>query len=121
MTACREELTYSDSQIESANFEFYVCEVDGRLAGFYVIEFLGNDDTELEALFVEPELIGRGYGRTLIEHAKARVAALGIKQLIIQGDPNAASFYEAAGAVHYGQRESDSIPGRFLPIFRISL
>ena len=119
--ACHDELTYTDSQIESANFEFYVCETDGWIAGFYALELLGDDDAELEALFVEPEFIGCGYGRTLMEHAKSRAAVLGIKRLTIQGDPNAESFYQAAGGVLDGQRESGSIPGRFLPIFRINL
>ena len=121
MSACREELTYSDAQIDSDNYEFYVCEAEGRIAGFYALELPGSTDAELEALFVEPESIGQGFGRMLMEHAKARAAALGIKQLIIQGDPNAESFYEAAGGVGDGQRESSSIPGRFLPVFRIDL
>ncbi len=121
MTACRDELTYSNSQIDSDKHEFCVCEAGGRIVGFYALEILGPIDAELEALFVEPELMGCGIGRMLIEHAKARAAALGIRQLIIQGDPNAESFYEAAGGVLDGQRESCSIPGRFLPIFRIDL
>jgi GNAT superfamily N-acetyltransferase len=121
MTACRAELTYSESQIDSDRYEFYVCEAEGRIAGFYALEILGPTDVELEALFVEPEFIGHGFGRILIEHAKVRAVALGIRQLIIQGDPNAQSFYEAAGGVRDGQRESGSIPGRFLPIFRVDL
>ena len=121
MSACREELTYSDAQIDSDNYEFYVCEAEGRVVGFYVLERVGSTDAELEALFVEPASIGHGFGRMLIEHAKARAAAQGVKQLIIQGDPNAESFYLTAGGVSDGQRESASIPGRFLPIFRIDL
>ncbi len=121
MEACREELTWSESQIDSPDYEFYVYEAEGRIAGFYALEHLGPGDAELEALFVEPDMIGRGYGRTLIEHAKGRASALGIRRITIQGDPNAESFYKAAGGVRDGQRESSSIPGRFLPIFRIDL
>jgi N-acetylglutamate synthase-like GNAT family acetyltransferase len=121
LSACRAELTYSGSQIDSDRYEFYVCEAEGRIAGFYALERLGPTDAELEALFVEPEFIGRGFGRALIEHAKTRAASLGIKRLIIQGDPNAQSFYAAAGGIRDGQRESGSIPGRFLPVFRIDL
>jgi GNAT superfamily N-acetyltransferase len=91
------------------------------MVGFYAIECQSSEEAELEALFVEPEFIGRGIGRMLIEHAKQKTAALGIARLIIQGDPNATDFYEAAGGVYTGQRESTSIPGRFLPIFTISL
>lgn len=66
-------------------------------------------------------MIGRGLGRTLIEHAKEKATDLGIRQLVIQGDANAEAFYKAAGGVRDGQRESGSIPGRFLPVFRIDL
>ncbi|MEE8280742.1 MAG: GNAT family N-acetyltransferase [Gammaproteobacteria bacterium] len=121
MQACRAELTYSESQVHSSNYEFWVCEIESRMVGFYAIECRSPEEAELEALFVEPEFIGRGIGRTLIEHAKQKTAALGVSRLIIQGDPNATDFYEAAGGVYTGQRESTSIPGRFLPIFTISL
>ncbi len=121
MTACREELTYSGSQIESDNYEFFVCQSEGRIAGFYALKLLTPSSAELEALFVEPDMIGRGLGRTLIEHAKEKAYDLGIRQLVIQGDPNAETFYVAAGGARDGQRESGSIPGRFLPIFRINL
>ncbi len=121
LAACREELTYSEAQIDSTNYEFWVCEVEGRIAGFYAVELLNAEEAELEALFVEPDMIGQGIGRTLIEHAKQKSAALGNKRLIIQGDPNARKFYESAGGVRTGQRESGSIPGRVLPIFTIRL
>ncbi len=121
MTSCRDELAYTGSQIESTKYEFFVCEVEARITGFYALELLGPDVAELEALFVEPEMIGRGFGRTLIEHAKARATTLGIRQIVIQGEPNAQAFYEAAGGVCDGRRESSSISGRFLPIFRIDL
>lgn len=118
---CREELTYAEVQIESPDFEFWICEVEDGAAGFYVLEILNPDETELEALFVEPEFMGRGIGRTLIEHAKKKSAESGSRRLIIQGDPNATKFYEAAGGMRIWQRQSGSIPGRFLPVFSISL
>jgi GNAT superfamily N-acetyltransferase len=91
------------------------------IVGFYAIQLTSSDIAELEALFVEPDMIGRGFGHMLMDHAKDRAATLGVGQMIIQGDPNATAFYEAAGGVCDGERESASIPGRFLPIFRISL
>lgn len=121
MQACRAELTYTATQIESGEYEFGVCEVGDRLAGFYALEFRGGKDAELEALFVEPEFIGHGIGRMLMDHAKKKSADSGITRLIIQGDPNAVRFYEAAGGIRTGRRESASIPGRFLPLFRIDL
>ena len=40
---------------------------------------------------------------------------------MIQGDPNAADFYRAAGAVQVGERASASVPGRVLPLFELAL
>ena len=121
LEACREELRYSEAQIDSTIYEFWVCENEGKIAGFYALALLNPEEAELEALFVEPDMIGVGIGRALIEHAKKKSAELGTKQLIIQSGPNATKFYEAAGGVRTGQRESGSIPGRLLPIFGISL
>ncbi|MGI9265747.1 MAG: GNAT family N-acetyltransferase [Gammaproteobacteria bacterium] len=121
MAACRGELTYACSQIESPDYRFSICEVANRVVGFFAIERQGVDEFELCALFVEPEFIGRGYGRLLMESAKVAAAEFGASYLIIQGDPNAESFYTAAGGVAIGQRESGSVSGRMLPLFRIGL
>ncbi|MCB0198170.1 MAG: GNAT family N-acetyltransferase, partial [Anaerolineae bacterium] len=91
------------------------------IVGFYALVSLSSTEIELEAMFVEPAYIGRGYGRALIEHAKATAKSLHASDLIIQGDPNAARFYRAAGGQLTGQRESASIPGRYLPTFVIPL
>jgi GNAT superfamily N-acetyltransferase len=101
-----------------------VLELAGSVAGFYAIEALHELDDrhmELNYLFVTPEQIGRGCGRALIEHAKRSVRALGYERLRIVGDPNAAPFYEAAGARRVGQRPSESIAGRMLPLFEIQI
>lgn len=121
LEACRAELSYSPDQIESSKLMFTVAEVAGAVTGFYALEQLSPTEFELEALFVDPNHIGKGVGLALIEHAKSTAAKLGGKSLIIQGDPNAASFYQAAGGVHTGQRESGSIAGRLLPVFTVQL
>ena len=121
MAACREELSCTAADIESTHLHFVVAEVTGGIVGFYGLEQLSTGEVELDALFVAPERIGRGYGRALIEHAKRRARELGAESMIIQGDPNAERFYLAAGGRRAGERESDSIPGRFLPVFAIDL
>jgi GNAT superfamily N-acetyltransferase len=100
---------------------FGVLESAGIVIGFYALAAQSGQVMELEALFVEPRFIGKGFGRLLIEDAKSVAAALGATLLVIQGDPNAERFYLAAGGVLSGTRESGSIPGRFLPTFRVSL
>ena len=121
MDACRDELTYTSGQIESSDYRFSVCEVGNQIVGFHGIERLRDDEFELCALFVEPDFMGKGYGRLLMGGARKTAAELGARCLIIQGDPNAENFYKAAGGVVIGQRESGSVRGRLLPLFRIDL
>jgi N-acetylglutamate synthase-like GNAT family acetyltransferase len=119
--ACRAELSYREEQLQSKHMRFFVLERAEIVIGFYALALQSGQAAELEALFVEPRFIGKGFGRVLIEDAKSVAATLGATLLIIQGDPNAERFYLAAGGVLSGTRESGSIPGRFLPTFEISL
>lgn len=121
MDSCKSELTVEPARIDSDQYHCFVATVDGGTAGFYALERLPDGEYELEALFVEPARIGTGVGRELIEHAKRTVSRLGATRLVIQGDPHAADFYRAAGARQIGHRESGSIPGRYLPLFEITL
>jgi GNAT superfamily N-acetyltransferase len=119
--ACRAELSYREEQLRSKHMRFFVLESAGIVIGFYALALQSGQAMELEALFVEPRFIGKGFGRVLIEDAKSVASTLGATLLIIQGDPNAERFYLAAGGVLSGTRESGSIPGRFLPTFEVRL
>lgn len=121
MEACVDELTVSRAYMENADVHYVVAAIGEVIIGFYALEGLSGEEIELGALFVEPDYIGRGVGRTLIERAKCHAARLGASLLNIQGDPNAVKFYRAAGGVLTGSKESESIPGRFLPTFQVSL
>ena len=119
--ACRVELSYQEEQLHSTHMHFAVLESADAIIGFYALAHQNAEIMELEALFVEPRFIGRGFGRLLMEDAKSVAAARGAKLLVIQGDPNTEPFYLAAGGVRTGTRESASIPGRYLPLFEVSL
>jgi GNAT superfamily N-acetyltransferase len=121
MRSCENELTYLPEQIEGGDVTFVVAEADGAVGGFYALRRISPLEYELEALFVEPELIGQGLGRALLEHGKSTVGSLGGRCLVIQGDPHAEGFYRAVGAEQIGTRESASIPKRCLPLFKISV
>ena len=118
MRACRAELTYSEA--DCARLHVAVVE-DPDVLGFYALERLSADDVELDALFVLPEAIGRGYGRVLWDHATQAARDMGAATMIVQGDPNAQGFYLAMGARPAGRRESASISGRYLPLFAMAL
>lgn len=121
MEACREELTISAEDLHAEHLSYRVMEQAGAMVGFYCLERLGRGQFELEALFVEPDFIGQGCGRALLAHALALATALDGSSVLIQGDPHAEAFYRAAGGEQIGTRPSGSIPGRELPLFRISL
>ncbi len=121
LDACRGELTVDPARMATREYEAHVA-VDGpRILGFYALEELSITAFELSALFVDPPYIGHGVGRDLLQHALRNLAAKGAETLVIQGDPNAVKFYEAAGARLVGSRASGSIPGRELPLYEIDI
>lgn len=121
MEACRAELSISAVDIASPDCHYVIAESKGEILGYYALRKISAEEYELEALFVDPERIGQGVGRKLMEHAKNHAQEDGARFLLVQGDPNATGFYRAAGGIQVGERESGSIPGRHLPEFRILL
>ena len=121
MDSCRSELKVERTRLLSDGFDYRVAVKNGRIVGFYALEKDSCKVFELEALFVEPDYIGCGIGRLLIDHALRNVTERGGGIFLIQGDPHAAEFYSAVGVKYIGTRESESIPGRFLPLFKIDV
>ena len=121
MSACEVELRVTAEKINSPRMAYYVAMHGDNAAGFAALEFVSGPTAELEALFIEPDLIGRGFGRELMQFAIRVAESQGIKRLLIQSDPRAEDFYLAAGARPVGERESGSIPGRMLPLYELQL
>ena len=120
MAACVEELSVTPEEI--TRLHAHALTIEAELVGFYTLEALeAPERVELGHLFVEPAWIGRGCGGALLEHARRTASGLGYRVMVIQGDPNAAAFYRAAGARRVGARPSDSVPGRTLPLFELAL
>lgn len=132
LAACEAELTVGPEDFRHTEFvvmEDAGADVDAhRIVGFYALRWLsetvpasGPRGMELDALFVEPDAIGNGFGRALLEDARARAAMYGAIVMTVQADPHAEAFYRAAGGRRIGRRESESIPGRFLPVLELAL
>ena len=119
MQACLGELTIDKCYVE--NNPTFVIEAARKTVGFYSLEHISAAKVELSFLFVEPDFIGKGYGRKLMMHAQEKAQHLGYNKMIIEGDPNAERFYRSAGGSVVGPRRSASIPNRELPIFCINL
>jgi GNAT superfamily N-acetyltransferase len=115
--SCREELTMREEMLP----ELFVLVPDRATVGFYSLQRLTAERVELGHLFVAPLELRKGYGTALLRDAVARARQSGYRVLVIQSDPNAVAFYAAAGARRVGSRESDSVPGRILPLFELNL
>ncbi|MEL6449401.1 MAG: GNAT family N-acetyltransferase [Pseudomonadota bacterium] len=119
MAACRHELVVSASEIADPDRIYLVCETKESVIGYVALVRIDPGVWEVDALFVEPAHIGQGYGRKLMERAIAAVKTRSACKVLIQSDPYAADFYAAFGCTRVGEKESGSIPGRFLPMFEI--
>lgn len=118
LEACRNELSYHETDFPS--YYFAIVE-NPKVVGFYSLGFLTESETELSALFVDPEHMGRGYGRALLTHARIQAKVFGSESILIVSDPKVVDFYKANGAVMCGERPSPSIPGRMLPLLSLRL
>lgn len=116
-----DELSVTTDDIKDCKTHYFVATLGSIIAGFYALGELPGTEIELDAMFVEPDLIGSGVGKAMMHHARKSAALLGAARMIIQSDPNAEGFYRAAGGRLTGERESESIPGRFLPTLEIFL
>jgi len=118
MEACRAELTFTPEQVVA--WRVRVLERDGRVVGMAALA--GEPPVgEVEDCFVDPDAIGTGAGRLLLDDLLARAAALGFERLEVTADPNAVGFYETVGFVGCGEAASGSIPGRMLPRLALEL
>ncbi len=105
------------------NNPIYLLEDSGRVCGYYSLEHPDGDQIMLENLFIDPDFIGSGVGRALLQHALALAASLGYQTVCLESDPHAEGFYLRMGAVRIGERPAP-IPGqpeRVCPQMRIEL
>jgi len=99
MESWRDVLTIQPEFI--ASHDTYAAIVDDRIVAFYALARKGSK-LELLHLWVLPETMGVGVGRSLFLHALERAKALGFRELEIESDPNAEGFYQRFGARRIG-------------------
>ena len=92
-----------------ANGQVIVAELDGEIAGFAAV--VGG---ELDGLFVEPDLWGRGIGRALADAATHEARKRGLALKVI-ANPRARPFYESCGFSVEGDEQT-----RFGPALRMT-
>ena len=97
------ELTESFTQVV-AQF-MYVAVIDGRVVGTAMLD---EANAQVEALFVEPQVMGQGVGKRLLHFIERKANLLGLAELRLESTLNAAAFYRAHGFGGAG-REEDSV------------
>ena len=100
----------------------FVAAIDSSTAGFYSLR-PSSTSWELDNLWVAPELMHRGIGRSLLLHAVDTARRAGATEILIDADPNAEAFYLSCGAVRRGQVAAPipGEPGRVRPQLALSL
>lgn len=98
-----------------------VHETGGEADGVGVLRAGGTGDAELDHLWVDPGIIGRGVGRRLFEAFAAEARRRGATRIVLNSDPYAEGFYRRLGAVRIGDHPVEEIPGRVLPRMAVTL
>ncbi|MEY9860416.1 N-acetylglutamate synthase-like GNAT family acetyltransferase [Catenulispora sp. GAS73] len=118
MESCRDELRVHAE--EMVPLRMTVAEAEGRVVAVASLD--GQlPEGELLNLFVEPDVIGKGVGRTMFQHMADTARGVGFRTMALDADPNAEPFYEAMGCVRVGVVPSGSIPGRTLNRYAFEL
>lgn len=118
LAACGDELTLTPVDLRDDGLRVAL---EGRVPVGVVQIALRGAEASLEKLFVAPERIGTGVGRTLFQWAFREARAAGSQRLTIEADPEAVGFYKRMGAHEEGFAASASIPGRMLPRLSVPL
>ena len=84
---------------------------EGPIAGF-----MGLAGAGVEALFIDPDLLRRGFGRRLLDHARRIKGPLTVD--VNEQNPEAVRFYEANGFEVVGRSPLDSC-GRPYPLLHM--
>jgi ribosomal protein S18 acetylase RimI-like enzyme len=111
------QLTFDATYFETN--ESWAAVLDDKPIGFYTL--LDHNGTGwIDNLWVVPEYIGQGVGKSLFVHALAMARQRGYKILQLEADPNTVGFYEKMGMYRIGERQSevDGMP-RSMPILEM--
>ena len=118
MDECKAELSHTPEQLINEEYIYNVAVKGESIVGFYKLVNILQETILLEALFIEPSMIGCGLGRNLYEHAKQVCSDKGAVYIEVQSDPNSEGFYKTVGMNVTGKAQSESIAGRYLPTLR---
>ncbi|SFB94886.1 Ribosomal protein S18 acetylase RimI [Kaistella jeonii] len=114
----KNELTITPEYI--AENETYNLVLDSSIVGYYSFLKIDENTLLLDNLFLFQKVIGKGFGKLLMQNFLKRAKSLNISNIILEAEPNAENFYKKFGFSTYDHRES-VIKGRFLPKMKLDL
>ncbi len=96
--------------------ETFLASIDDQIVGMCQLQE-SEGHAQLEHVWVDPSVHGRGVGRALVEHARARAAGV----IAIVADPHAEDFYLHLGARRVGEVAAPmpGAPARVLPLLEL--
>jgi GNAT superfamily N-acetyltransferase len=102
-----------------------VAEIDGEIVGYVSVGPCRDEPSEgeLYAIYVHPEHWGTGIGRELIQAGEQRMRELGHQEAVLwvlEDNPRARRFYEAAGWSTDGTTRPIELLGVEVPEVRYS-
>ena len=95
--------------------------VEGKLIiGFYSIS-VEDKEAELELFYIDPQRIGKGYGKKMWNHLINYCKSVGINSFSLVTSPQAKGFYEKMGAIMIGEVDSLLRKGRKIPRLKFNV
>ncbi|SLM64159.1 MULTISPECIES: GNAT family N-acetyltransferase [Dickeya] len=73
---------------------FYLAEHAQRIVATGMINL---DNGMIDAIFVEPDVMGQGIGRAMMQYLEGKARSAGLKELHLEASLNAAAFYHSLG------------------------
>jgi len=118
LEGCRTPLTIHPADLTTDHV--MVAEEGSLIFGVVQLGIKG-DEAELEKLFIDPQAVGKGVGKMLLEWAMNKARTEGAKRMTLASDPFAEPFYRKYGAQQIGAVPSEVDPERSLPHMEITL
>ena len=116
MKQCKKDLTVTEDYIEEQ--PVFLLEYNNRIIAFYSFSLTNN---KLEAMFIDPDYIGKGVGKIMWTHLMNKAKELGINEFTLDSEPKAEGFYLKMGAIKMGYSPSTVFPDRKLPRMRVQV
>ncbi|MFJ7700677.1 GNAT family N-acetyltransferase [Lysinibacillus fusiformis] len=112
----KDALTVTKDYIEKNSV--YLIETDNKVVAFYSFAI---NEKKLDALFLDPDYIGKGLGKLIWNHLLNKAKELELREFTIDSDPHAEGFYLKMGAQNIGSTPSTVFPERSLPLMKVKV